>query len=333
MVTKLSLRIVDGSILDKKFLITGASGLVGLSVLKALSDLACTLNRTLNISVISRSKQLNKLNLPGIDLKLLNLDLLKTDEISGLGKFDYILHAASSADPAYFKKFQKETFLINSITTDLLMDQMSDGGNFVFLSSTELYSGTKDTICNEQSLGLTSPMHPRAGYIEGKRTGEMFLNWRAETGVRATSIRLSYTYGPILRKDDNRVINQFIESALKYGKIYLKDSGFARRPNLYARDAAEMILNVLFDSKKYLYNIASDQINSILDIAKIIANLTDSTVVESKSDVIFDSSAQMYSQIDISTYIVDFGRPNFTSLEDGLKKTLNFRKKLDFTEI
>jgi nucleoside-diphosphate-sugar epimerase len=314
-------------LLDKKrILITGASGLVGISLLRSLSNLSIKRSQVISITAITRTDALGKLNFPGISLNFIDINLLDKNEVQKLGRFDFIVHAAGSADPQYFKKFQRETFLLNSITTDFLLDLLADGGRFIFLSSTELYSGTSDVICNEQSLGITSPFHPRAGYIEGKRAGEMFVNWRRDQGKNATSIRLSYTYGPTIKTKDSRVINEFIESSLKLKKITMKDSGEAKRPNLFSGNAAEMILNVLFNSKRPLYNIANNKISSILEIARIIAEITNSELHVPESNSSYDTSAQNHINVDISSYISDFGLPVFTSLEDGLRETIVFRR-------
>ena len=326
----LPIKITDELLVGKRFLITGASGLIGISLLKSLSNLAVSRMRIISVTATSRSSLFSRLDFPGIDLNILSIDLLNKNEIGKIGEFDYIIHAAGSADPKYFKKYQKETFLINSIITDCLLDLLAPNGKFIFLSSTELFSGTTDIICNEHSLGITSPFHPRAGYIEGKRAGEMLVSWRADQGMNATSLRLSYTFGPTIKIEDSRVINEFIENSLKFQKIFLKDSGKVTRPNLFSEDAAEMILNVMFDSKRRLYNIASNKINSILDIAKIIAEITNSKIIEPESNTPYDNSAQKHIDVDISAYISDFGLPDFTSLRDGLHKTILFRKNFNY---
>jgi hypothetical protein len=53
-----------------------------------------------------------------------------------------------------------------------LLQRLAPGGHFQFLSSAEVYTGLWGGSCSESAVGTTAPSHSRAGYIEGKRTGE-----------------------------------------------------------------------------------------------------------------------------------------------------------------
>ena len=71
---------------------------------------------------------------------------------------------------------------------------------------------------SESDIGTTTPLHPRASYIEGKRGGETICNAYRSQGVRAVSARLALAYGPGTRKGDKRAMNSFIEKALMPGQ-------------------------------------------------------------------------------------------------------------------
>ena len=69
----------------------------------------------------------------------------------------------------------------------------------------------------------TNTNHPRSCYIESKRGGETILNnYKSKIKFKPISIRLCLGFGPGVRKDDERVLHQFIEKALKFNKIQIR---------------------------------------------------------------------------------------------------------------
>ncbi len=78
------------------------------------------------------------------------------------------------------------TFQVNTTATATLLQKLKPGGSFLFLSSSEVYSGLKKSPVTESDIGTTTPLHPRACYIEGKRGGETICNAYRSQGVRAT---------------------------------------------------------------------------------------------------------------------------------------------------
>ena len=222
-----------------------------------------------------------------------------------------------------------ETYKINSYVTYSLIRKLNPGGHLVFMSSTELYSGLLNVPFSENQVGTTTPAHPRACYIEGKRAGEMFVNWSFNEGIKASSVRLSYTYGPGTKSNDQRVINVLIRDALQHRSVKLRDAGTALRTNLYSRDAAFMILKILCSPMRPLYNVSGTEITSIYELGSLIASLTDSTL-EVGTDNDFNVFGQIRAEIDRGAYIEDFGAADLTSLRQGLEKTIHWQRSYLF---
>ena len=96
-----------------------------------------------------------------------------------------------------------------------LIKLLKPKGKFLFISSSEIYSGIKDKIISENFSGVTTPEHIRACYIESKRCGETIVNEFRKERIKAVSARLCLAYGPGFKINDERVLSQFIKRAFK----------------------------------------------------------------------------------------------------------------------
>ena len=221
-------------------------------------------------------------------------------------KYDYIIHAAGYGQPQMFSK-----------------DKIRTIGKFLFVSTSEVYSGAKSPY-KETEIGTTTPQHPRACYIEGKRCGEAICMAYSEQGYDVKIARLALAYGPGTKKGDTRVINHFIEQALTRKAIIMKDDGSAMRTYLYVDDAVKMLLNILFEGTGVVYNVGGFSRVSIKDLAHGIAILTGSAVMEGQKSL--EGSPDDVA-LDMTKYINKFGG-SFTPLSIGLRNTIEYQKQL-----
>lgn len=278
----------------KKLLITGAYGLIGTNICKALEAY------------------------PDIEVTK-----IKFDEVGLIGQFDYIIHAAGYGQPQMFGKEKVKCLYINTRVTDGLFNWLKPDGKFLFISSSEVYSGAPSPH-KETDIGTTTPQHPRACYIEGKRCGEAICMAYKEQGYDVKIARLALAYGPGTKKEDTRVLNQFIEQTLTKGVIELKDAGFAVRTYCYVDDAVKQILNILFKGKDVVYNVGGISTTTIGSLAHDICVLTDSTMTLGKDSL---NGAPDDVHLDLTKTLTEFPM-EFTSLEEGLKRTIEYQKQL-----
>ena len=238
---------IDHNLLtNKKVLITGASGLIGTYILAYMVFL---IKAGVPLEVYAQtfsdppSHMLELLSYGKI--KILQIDLSNINEYKRLPDADVIIHSAGYAQPLLFMRNPVATMHINISATMALLQRLRPQGSFIFISSSAVYCGLKESIFREDYIGTTTPYHPRASYIEGKRSGEAACYAFRSQGVRAISARLGDVYGPGTRKHDKRALNSFIEKALLNQKIDLLDSGTAMRTYcyvtclLYTSDAAD----------------------------------------------------------------------------------------------
>ena len=245
--------------------------------------------------------------------------------------YDHIIHAAGYGEPARFTAKPYETIDVNTSFLFHLARYLNPGGSLLFLSSSEVYSGSSNIPYTEHAIGCTSPEHPRACYIESKRCGEAIVHAMRAQGINAKVIRLAAVYGPT-NKNDNRVLPFFVKQALTTGVIKLRDQGLALRTYCYVDDAFKMMTNVLYGGSQAVYNVSAKKYLTIHELAEIIAKMTGARV-ELPLDSMSVKGAPDDVIVSIDRYCREFGDPIFTSLESGLAMTIDaMRKEINFED-
>jgi len=307
---------------NKKVLITGASGLLGIYFVNCIKKIY----KEYNIDAYFINK--NKVEEPldyffDFNCNIIEEDLTEYD-FKELPNFDVIIHAAGYGQPGKFMHNKIKTIEINSTCTLELLKKLKKDGKFLFISTSEMYSGLRDNV-NETMMGSTNTNHPRACYIESKKCGETLCNVYREYGYDVKSARLSLAYGPGTRVNDARVLNNFIEKSIKNGRIELMDSGSGIRTYCYITDVIEMMWNILLYGKSDVYNVGGESVVTIYELAKIVADNVGVEVILPEVDNSLAGSPAVVN-MDISKYITEFERPNFVNINDGIGNTIEWQK-------
>ena len=243
---------------------------------------------------------------------------------------DVIIHCAGYGQPVIFLGDPAGTIHVNTTITQQLLQALTPGGRFLFVSSNEVYHGLQKEFATENDIGTTTPYNPRAGYIEGKRAGEAITYAYRKAGVNAASARLNLTYGPGARAGDKRALSGFIDQAILNGHIELKFAGKEMRTCCYARDVATMLLNVALHGTKPVYNVGERATTSIAELAGIVARLTGATITVPADDNELPGSHAL-PRMDISLMESDLGPTNYLPLEEGLRRTIAWHRGLHGT--
>jgi len=318
------------SLHDKTIMITGASGIIGTHFLYGLSH--CQKDLGLSVKVIAVVQQGVPDHLKGLEqqgyARFLTGDMTEKKFLETLPQAHIILHAATYGQPGIFMQNSQATLKLNTIATFSLLEKLLPGGRFLFISSSEVYSGLITPPFSEEQIGTTNTTHPRAAYIEAKRCGETICNVYRTKGIDAKSARLSLAYGPGTRSGDKRVINSFIERALKEKAIHLLDSGDAKRTYCYIADAVYMLWRILLEGKDPIYNVGGISTITIADLARMIGQMLDVPVkiptvttrgvIGSPEDV----------RLDLGKFFNEFGLVPFVNLEIGTARTVEWQKTL-----
>jgi len=324
------LDVVDLSELaGKSILVTGASGLLGTYFMACLRELATRGQGPVTTCAIVQSAVAPAMaalhDFPGAtDVQA---DLSDTRSIRDLGQFDFIVHAAGYGQPGRFMEDQIKTVKLNTNATMALFEHLQPRGRFLFLSTSEVYSGLEASAYREDQIGTTNTDHPRACYIEAKRCGEAVCNIYHRMGLHAASARLALAYGPGTRPGDRRVINAFVERGIRNGKVHLQDTGTARRTYCYVSDAVEILWHILLRGTRPIYNVGGKSRITIAELADRIGvllgvpveyPLTDGAIGGAPADVC----------LDMSRVEQEFGKKDYIDLSLGLERTVNWQKTL-----
>ncbi len=266
---------------NKSILVTGATGLIG----KALVDYILTLSESVKVYAASRSlESFNKRFLKRDNLYYFEYDLEKSLDTDI--HFDYIIHAASNADPKMFNEDPVGTMTSNFTGTYNLLEYARNRGTkrFLFVSSGEVY-GQWDGKCeafDESYSGYVNFTDSRGCYPSGKRAAEnLCVCYTAQYGVDTVIVRPSHTFGPTQLKRDSRAMSEFFNCAVEGRDIVLKSLGLPVRSYTCVFDCVSGIITALLNGKSgQSYNIANkESVVSIADLAEKIASAAGKKVV------------------------------------------------------
>lgn len=288
----------------KSILIKGHTGLIGAALYERLRPFNTVQGK-------SKSSQ---------DVSLLAGD----DKISPA---DFIIHAAGYAQPSKFLADPVATIRLNTETLQKMIDAMKPGARLLYLSSSEVYSGSPRYIHTEEDIGTTSPASARGCYIEAKRCGEAICHAARAQGKDVFIARVSSVYGPGFRRDDTRVLSQFIRMAVEESYVTPKDGGPARRAWLYLDDCVDMLLRILTGGTQAVYNVGGPHECSIAGLAKKIADFGGAAYRLPRNSGNASNGAPAHVKLDISRYVREFGTPEFVSLDDGLRRTIDWYRR------
>jgi dTDP-glucose 4,6-dehydratase/UDP-glucuronate decarboxylase len=307
---------------DKEILITGATGLLGIHLVSLLK--LCDFNFSC-ICLHNRpcTDYFNKLIED--DTRFETIDT-KHFINNCTFYFDIIFHFATYGQPSLFMQNQLDTIYLNTTFTNLLLDHLVGDGRFIYISSSEVYSGLTNDH-KETEIGTTTPEHNRACYIESKRCGETICNVYRENNVDVKAIRLCLAYGTGVRLDDGRAINQFIMNGIKNKHITLLDGGFAIRTYIYITDVIEMIIKILFNGKHYIYNVGGNISYMICEVAQKIAGQLE--IAYTANNKRGNSDAPNSVKLDITRYEKDFGKKRLINLNSGISRLIEWYKHIE----
>lgn len=143
-----------------------------------------------------------------------------------------------------------------------------------FSSSSEVYGEPVQVPQNEH----TTPLNSKLPYAIVKNIGEAFLrSYRKEYGLDYTVFRFFNTYGPKQSKDF--VVSKFIRAALTGADITIYGDGRQTRTFCFIDDNVDACLAAFRDGQVVndVVNIGSDNEIAIVDLAKLVVDLTGSS--------------------------------------------------------
>lgn len=251
---------------DKIFLITGASGLIGVCLIDALMKYN---KQGANIVIYAVGRDKNKSSdRLGEYYDDYHFHFLEQDVRQALPediKFDFIIPLASNTHPLAYSQYPIETIEINIKGIEhALQKAVQDDAIVLYPSTVEIYGNASgDELFTEDYTGHLQLDNARSCYTESKRLSEALCqSFIAERNANVKIIRLSRVFGPTMLLSDTKASSQFIVKALQKENIVLKSKGEQFFSYTYVADAVAGMLYVLLHGKIGVsYNIACDKCN------------------------------------------------------------------------
>ena len=229
---------------NNSILLAGSTGVIGTAYLKFFSRLI-TLGVNVRVDCITYSGNVILEYLSQKNLRFIKGDVADRGFTNSLSQYDFVIHAAGYGQPAKFTANPIGALTTNTVGTFNLIAQVRPGGKFAYFSSSEVYADLAGGNYKESQIGTTTPDHPRAAYIEGKRAGETIVNtYRLDNKIQTYTFRLALAHGPGVSLNDERVLNTFIRTALESGSIEMRDQGRAIRTYCSSQDAINLTMGV-----------------------------------------------------------------------------------------
>lgn len=278
---------------NKTFVITGATGLVGSLLVKAL--LYCNEKKGLNLKVVAVVRNRNKAEkifsdyMDSEGLSFIEQDLMEP-LCSFPAKIDFIVHAAAVTASAEMISHPVENIHTSIRGTMSILELARDRHvkGMVYLSSMEVYGklNVSDHLITEEELGEIDLSSARSCYPEGKRMCECLCNaYVHQYGLNIKAARLAQTFGAGIPKEENRVFAQFAKSALQNSDIVLRTHGLSEGNYIYTRDAVVAILLLLFKGEPGAYNVVNESSHTtIAQMAQMVAT----EIAENRIRVVYD---------------------------------------------
>lgn len=305
-----------------KILVTGGAGFIGSSLAEYL------LNKTeAQVVVVDNYLTGRQQNLPKSEkFRFIKADANDFNDIASIFQtfaFDYVFHYAAVVG---VKRTLENPVMVlddlQGIRNVLKLCKNTGVKRVFYASSSEVYGEPVHLPQHEHN----TPLNSRLPYAIVKNAGESFCrSYLQEFGLEYTIFRFFNTYGP--KQSPDFVVSRFISAALADKPITIYGDGQQTRTFCYIDDNLDATVSCL-TNKMYIddvVNIGNDHEISVLELARVIKKITNSN-----SEIIhmpaLPEGDMTRRQPDIKKMECLLNRP-FISLEDGLKRIIDARKK------
>ncbi len=238
---------------------------------------------------------------------------------------DQIYNLACPASPVHYQYNAIKTIKTNVLGVTNMLDLAdSTKARILQASTSEVYGDPIVHPQKESYWGNVNPIGIRSCYDEGKRVAEtLMMDYHRQHKVDIRIIRIFNTYGPRMAQNDGRVVSNFIVQALKNEDITIYGDGSQTRSFCYVDDLVRGMIS-LMNAENFMgpVNVGNDGEYTILDLAKMIIELTNSS-----SKLIFkplpsDDPCQRKPDLSLAKEKLEYAPT--VNVKDGLLKTIEY---------
>lgn len=307
----------------KNILVTGGAGFIGSHLCEKLLEQGNHIICLDNFFTGSR-KNVEHL-LDNREFELIRHDIIEPIIL----EVDQIYNLACPASPIHYQFNAIKTIKTNVLGVTNMLDLADETKARILQASTsEVYGDPIVHPQREDYWGNVNPIGLRSCYDEGKRVAEtLMMDYHRQHNVDIRIIRIFNTYGPRMAQNDGRVVSNFIIQALKNEEITIYGDGSQTRSFCYVDDLVRG-MTTLMNTEGFMgpVNVGNDGEYTILDLAKMIIELTNSS-----SKIIFkplpsDDPCQRKPNLNLAKEKLNY-EPTI-HIKDGLKKTIEYFEKI-----
>ncbi len=316
--------------------ITGANGFLASSLIYYI--LVLSKSYDIDITIIALARNSNKLIkrfsadfISHHSEKLFIYPYLVTQPLDSLQYANYVIHAASNANPSSFMSQPFATCQANTSGTIHTLEyaNKSNASNYILLSTSGVYGHVPPASypLDEDTFGSLDPCRPENIYLSSKRISECLVaSSFKHFYIPYNIIRPSITYGPGLDINDDRSFPYFLKCCLTGDDINLSSDGMSFRNYLYIRDFIDAFIQLIPIGFNQPFNVASSVDTLIKDLANHFCTLSPSRNTKltfpdnhHKDDTRVEYRRTSTSQSRVTGTI---GWEEVTSLQFGLERTI-----------
>jgi dTDP-glucose 4,6-dehydratase len=249
------------------------------------------------------------------------------------GNLDAVLHLASLASPVDYLKYPIQTLKVGALGTHKTLGlAMAKGARYLLASTSEVYGDPLEHPQSEDYWGNVNAIGPRGVYDESKRFAEaLVMAYHRYHAVDTRIARIFNTFGPRMRRDDGRVVPNFVCQALRGQPLTVYDEGKRTRSFCYISDQVEGLVRLLLSNETDPVNIGNPDEMTILEFAHQVLQVTGSdseiTFVQPTDARTADDPKMRCPDIRKARQVL--GWEPLIPLEEGLRRTAAyFRERL-----
>lgn len=310
--------------MSKRILVTGGAGFLGSHLCERL------LNEDHDVVSVDNYFSGNKKNIAHL-LSNSHFEAIRHDITFPLYvETDQIYNLACPASPIHYQRDPVQTTktcVHGSINMLGLAKRVN--ARVLQASTSEVYGDPEVHPQTEDYWGRVNPVGIRSCYDEGKRCAEtLFFDYYRQYNLEIKVVRLFNTYGPKMHPNDGRVVSNFIVQALRGDNITIYGDGQQTRSFCYVDDLIEALVHMMNSPAELVgpMNLGNPREFTVHELAEKVLHFTGS-----KSKLIFMPLPQddpKQRQPDITLAREKLGWEPTVSLEDGLKETIAYFKKI-----
>ena len=313
-----------------RILVTGGAGFIGSNLVDVLMKQGHEITIIDNLSVGKASNIEHHLD--SDRFHFVNDSILNVGTLERLVRqADMIYHLAAVVGPKYVVDDPLGTIVTNVRGTENVLElAYKYWVRSVIASSSEVYGKSTAVPLSEDDDRLLGPTTVgRWSYSDAKAIDEYFALAYAKKGLPISAVRYFNAYGPRLDPSGyGSVIARFINQAMLGEPLTIHDDGQQTRCFTYVSDTIEgtMRAATLKEAVGQVFNIGSNHEKTILELAQLVRQLTDSAseIVHVPYEAAFSSTFEDTRRRvpDVTRAREVLGFLAQTPLQHGLQRTL-----------